>query len=259
MERLGRNVKGYAGERLDVASLIGRMRAAADAHGWRCDALDPDATLTQPVMVRVPAGDAGAGNVPRVYLSAGIHGDEPAGPLAMCRLIEDNAWPANMALWMCPLLNPAGFSLNRRENAQGIDLNRDYLHLQSEEVRSHIAWLEQQPTFDLALCLHEDWESHGFYLYELNPDQRPSLAQQIIQSVSKVCPIDQSPEIEGRPASGGIIRPSSDPLSRPQWPEAFWLMRHKARLSYTLEAPSDWPLEVRVGALMKAVKAVLGS
>jgi len=64
--------------------------------------------------------------------------------------------------------------------------------------------------------------------------------------------------IDGRPASGGIIRPSSDPRTRSQWPEAFWLLMHKTRHSYTLEAPSDFPLTTRVDALVAAVHSALG-
>jgi protein MpaA len=160
-------------------------------------------------------------------------------------------------VYLCPCLNPTGFALNKRENANGIDLNRDYLHLQSPEVRAHVAWLEQQPAFDLALCLHEDWESHGFYVYELNPDQRPSLAEAIVAGAAQVCPIDPSAVIEGRAARAGIIRPNLDPRSRPQWPEAFWLLTHKTRLSYTLEAPSDFSLQTRVNALVNGVQAAL--
>ena len=63
--------------------------------------------------------------------------------------------------------------------------------------------------------------------------------------------------IDGRPATGGIIRPELDPAKRPQWPEAFYLLQHKTRLSYTLEAPSDFPLPVRVNALVAAVNAAL--
>ena len=58
-------------------------------------------------------------------------------------------------------------------------------------------------------------------------------------------------------AKGGIIRPNLDPHSRPQWPEAFWLLTHKTRLSYTLEAPSDFPLNVRINALVNGVNAAL--
>jgi hypothetical protein len=125
------------------------------------------------------------------------------------------------------------------------------------ETRAHIAWLETRPNFDLCLCLHEDWESHGFYVYELNPDDRPSLAKKMIQAVSQVCPVDRSEVIEGRPAQDGIIRPSVDPRSRPQWPESFYLLNYKTRLSYTLEAPSDFSLSTRVDSLVAAVRAAL--
>jgi hypothetical protein len=154
-------------------------------------------------------------------------------------------------------LNPAGFTLNRRENAGGIDLNRDYRNPQSAEVRAHTAWLEQQPQFDFYLCLHEDWESRGFYLYEQNPDGRLSLAERIITAVREICPIDESEIIEGRVAQGGIIRPAIQPHERPDWPEAFYLIVNKSRQGYTLEAPSDFPLQMRVNALVAGVNAAV--
>jgi murein peptide amidase A len=175
----------------------------------------------------------------------------------MRELLRANTWPEGLDLWLCPCLNPAGFHLNSRENAEGMDLNRQYLKTKARETLAHIEWLHGQPNFDLCLCLHEDWESHGFYLYELNPDGRPSLAESMVASVAEVCPIDRSEVIEGRPAREGIIRPTADPRTRPDWPEAFFLLSHKARLSYTLEAPSDFPLPTRVTALAAAVRAAL--
>ena len=79
----------------------------------------------------------------------------------------------------------------------------------------------------------------------------------MVAGVAKVCPIDQSEVIEGREAHGGIIRPNLDPRTRPLWPESFWLLQHKTRLSYTLEAPSDFPLQTRVDALVAGVQAAL--
>jgi hypothetical protein len=79
----------------------------------------------------------------------------------------------------------------------------------------------------------------------------------MLARVGEVCPIDQSEVIESRPAHNGIIRPSVDPRTRPQWPESFFLLRHKTRLSYTLEAPSDFPLATRVAALVAAVRTAL--
>lgn len=251
-QRLGKNIGGYHGETIDIDTILREIESAARETGWN------DEHFLNTGRLRLPSYQRRTETpVQRIYISAGIHGDEPAGPLAVLELLRQNRWPAAVDVWLCPCLNPAGFSLNRRENAQGLDLNRQYLHREADETRAHIAWLDRQPSFDLTLCLHEDWEAHGFYLYELNPDHQPSFAEAIIQRVAEVCPIDMSSVIEGRDASNGIIRPSADPRSRPQWPEAFYLFTHKTRLSYTLEAPSDFPLRTRVAALVAAVETVL--
>lgn len=244
-----RNQDGYRGPGIDIGALLDRCRRLAEARGWAIETLQADGSLELLTLHR-----SGAGLGPRLYISAGIHGDEPAGPTAAERLLAENRWPENASLWLCPCLNPSGFLTNRRENANGIDLNRDYLSLDTPEVRAHVSWLHRQPRFDLCMCLHEDWESHGFYLYELNPDSESSLAEDIIKAVAMVCPIDPSAFIDGRPASGGIIRPSLDPNSRPQWPEAFHLIQSKTRLSYTLESPSELDLPFRAKALVKAVQ-----
>ncbi|MEN9574072.1 MAG: hypothetical protein RL514_1927 [Verrucomicrobiota bacterium] len=252
MQRLGQNHGGYHGERIDIHHVSRAAVRAARARSWQVE--------------RIPF--AGGGELltfqrhspaarRNVYLSTGIHGDEPAGPLAVQCLLEEDRWPADANLFLCPCLNPTGFPLNRRENLHGTDLNRDYQHFETAEVRAHVAWLETLPPFDLTLCLHEDWEANGFYLYELNPEGLPSRAQAMVDAVASVCPIDLAEVIEGRPARGGIIHPSHDPASRPQWPEAFWLLQHRTRLSYTLEAPSDFPLPTRVNALVAAVAAAL--
>ena len=194
-----------------------------------------------------------------LYISTGIHGDEPAGPLAVRKLFQDNQWPSDLNLWLIPCLNPLGFVQNARGNEEGIDLNRDYRSLKSGLVRAHTAWLDARPRFALSVCLHEDWESNGFYLYELNPDLQPSIADGIIREVSQVCPIDLSPVIEGRNAKNGVICANPDLLKRPDWPEAFYLIHNKTRLSYTLEAPSDFLLPTRIHALATGVRAILGS
>lgn len=254
MERLGKNAGGYFGETIDIQRTLDGIAAAGHRHGWRLEHFLDAPGLRLPALHRRAATASR-----RIYISTGIHGDEPAGPAAILKLLEQDCWPVDADIWLCPCLNPTGFPLNRRENAVGVDLNRQYLGPVAPEVQAHIRWLDAQPAFDLCLCLHEDWEAHGFYLYELNPDQLPSVAGKIIAAVAPVCPIDHSPVIEGRPAKGGIIHPDVDPRSRPQWPEALYLLQHKTRLSYTLEAPSDFPLATRTNALVSAVRAALGA
>jgi len=252
VQKLGKNHGSYLGETIDIAAVQKDIEAFALGANWLPESLTAGPGIELQTWRRTSPKARR-----RIYISAGIHGDEPGGPLAVRQLLQENQWPDDVGIWLCPCLNPTGFSRNTRENSQGFDLNRQYLHLEAAETRAHVEWLQRQPDFDVALCLHEDWESHGFYLYELNPDNRPSHAEQIARLVARVCPIDLSPEIESRPARGGVIRPSLDPRSRPDWPEAFWLLTHKTRHSYTLEAPSDFAIETRVAALVTAVRAVL--
>lgn len=254
IRRLEKNLGGYFGESIDIAALLAELRNHAGQQGWETDLL-PARDGTELLALRRHVAHPAR----RIYLSAGIHGDEPAGPLAIRELLRENVWPADADLFLCPCLNPTGFKLNRRESDQGIDLNRDYRQPRTAETRAHIGWLENQPLFDLCLCLHEDWEAHGFYVYEVNPDHRPSLAELIVEAVRAVCPVDSNELIDGREAQAGIIRPNLDPALRPEWPEAFYLIQRQTRLSYTLEAPSDFPLPVRVAALVTAVKCALNS
>ncbi len=256
VQKLGKNHGGYHGEKIDIRAVLRAVELAAQTHGWTAETFHAAENFNWRALHRRPEAKSQKSEI-RIYISAGIHGDEPAGPLAALKLIQDNNWPEHAEIILLPCLNPIGFTLNQRGNAAGIDLNRDYRHPKSGEARAHIVWLERQPKFDIYLCLHEDWEAHGFYLYEQNPDNRPSLAEKIISTVQKVCPIDLNETIEGRPAQGGIIQPKINPAERLDWPEAVYLISHKSRQGYTLEAPSDFPLATRVNALAAAVNAAI--
>ncbi|HZF02310.1 MAG TPA: M14 family metallocarboxypeptidase [Methylomirabilota bacterium] len=256
MERLGKNLGGYLGETIDIRAVLRDVEIAAQQNGWSSETFYDTGEFKLFALHRKPEARRQKPEA-RVYISTGIHGDEPAGPLAALKLLQENDWPEHLELWLCPCLNPIGFQLNSRANAKGIDLNRGYLNPVSVEILAHIAWLERQPKFDLCLLLHEDWESHGFYLYEQNPDGKVSFAEKMISAVEKICPIDLSENIEGRPAKNGIVRPNILPKDRPDWPEAFYMITQKTRQSYTIEAPSDFPLQTRVNALVAAVNAAI--
>jgi hypothetical protein len=251
---LGRNNGGYVGDTIDIDDVLQCTLAAAQTHGWSIENFPNTGDL--PLY-----GFARLAKEPRltVYISTGIHGDEPAGPLALVELLEANAWPSGVNLIACPCLNPTGFPNNTRENRTGTDLNRDYRHIETREVQAHTEWIDSLPTFDFGICLHEDWEANGFYLYELNPDNLPAVSEDVIDAVGQACPIDRSERIDDRPAKGGILKPVVSPEARPLWPEAFYIVLKKTRLSYTLEAPSDFPMPTRVNALCTAVRTLIDS
>jgi protein MpaA len=240
---------------LDPRDFLARVERAGASAGFRLEPFGEIAGLPLLALTRRTPGPR-----PRIYLSAGIHGDEPAAPLALLHLLERGGFDASAVWFLCPLLNPLGFVRGTRENADGVDLNRDYKDPSTTEVRAHTRWLERQPPFDLAICLHEDWEARGFYLYELNRHQVRSHARSVLAAVAPVCPIDTSPVIDGRPVDEpGIIRPVADPVLRDRWPEAIYLQSHHSELGYTLETPSALPLAHRRSAHEAAVERLIAS
>jgi protein MpaA len=234
---------------LDPLAVAAQFDAAARPAGFRIEKFGE--TPSGPLLALTKRT---VGPQPRIYLSSGIHGDEPAPPLALLRLLERGFFDERAIWFICPLLNPVGLVRGTRENADGLDLNRDYRDPASAEIRAHVAWLQRQPRFDLALIVHEDWEARGFYLYELNRTQQPSLAEPMLTAVRALCPIELAEQIDGFPASGGVIRPEGDPTKREVWPESIYLHAHHTRLSYGFETPSTLPLEQRITTLCAAIE-----
>lgn len=251
------NLTGASGGRLDLRIDIDGIVAACveegRRHGWEIETLETDSETNLALMRR-----QGAPGSKGLYISAGMHGDEPAPPLAVLRLLKQNAWPAGLSLWLCPCLNPTGFRRNLRENESGVDLNRQY-HLPKDiqkEIVRHVEWLNRQGRFDAALCLHEDWESQGFYLYELLRKEGDSLASDVLDAVKGVSSIEQAEQIDGMAAKGGVIAPRGDfGAMMEEWPEAIWLMEKKTDVCYTFETSSADPLILRVAAQVKAVNS----
>lgn len=242
---------------LDPADLLARFHVAAAHQGFRAETI---ATVGQVPLVAFTKRARGA--KPRIYLSSGIHGDEPAPPEALLALLQSGCFDERATWFLVPMLNPTGFLAHRRENEAGIDLNRDYRTPVSPEIAGHVRWLESQPRFDIALCLHEDWEAEGFYLYELNASRHAGFAHALRAAGAAVLPIDANPEIDGRPIDEpAIIRPESDPALRETWPEAIYLRQHHTDLCYTIETPSsallDDRLKTHAAVCRCAIEAVL--
>lgn len=59
-----------------------------------------------------------------VLVVGSIHGNEPAGIAVVRALRARNAAPGNVALWLIRSFNPDGLRVHTRQNARGVDLNR---------------------------------------------------------------------------------------------------------------------------------------
>jgi murein peptide amidase A len=74
-------------------------------------------------IVALETGDARSSV--RVVVVGCIHGDEPAG-IAITKILAARDAPAGVDLWLIPDMNPDGVAAHTRENARGVDLNRNF-------------------------------------------------------------------------------------------------------------------------------------
>jgi protein MpaA len=247
----------------DPIAYTREVENAAYAAGWTVRHLWPMEIGPRPWFQRVaPGGDRAS---PKLYLSAGIHGDEISGPLALLEMIRQPGFFAGFDVTMFPILNPNGLALGVRTNRDEIDLNRDYRNSRSLEIKGHIESLLTLGRFDASMLLHEDYEGIGAYLYELNDTLDPGLGAKIIAAMGLHVPIDLRPEIEEAPAHGGVIsrRDLVAKLGRledlPAWAEAAYLTTYHTEVSYTIETPKPFPIKARVDAHIAAAETLMSA
>ena len=246
----------YIGPGLKLETFMHDWQEAVREHGLDDVPFGQSEGIALPCAVRQPAPGA-----PSLFISAGIHGDEPAGPLALLRFLKEGRLPAGIGAVLMPLLNPEGVAAKTREHPVYGDLNRDYHAFASPHTRAQRAFLKELGlSYRLAICLHEDWESPGYYLYEHIPGGHPSIGREILAAVEPVCGIDMAPIIEGVPADRGLINrdiSKIDPEEIGGWPEALYLGEHYAGMVYTTEAPSARELEQRIAAHAAALEVCM--
>lgn len=204
----------------------------------------------------------------RILLSAGIHGDEPAGPHAVLELLKSEIGNPDIVndinLTIFPLINPSGFLNKTRVNGEGIDLNREYAKGHpSPEIRCLMDVLRYR-NFDASIEFHEDVDTKGFYLYEHFPDRKEPIGPEVIAALEAAgFPILKDPVIEDMPAHNGIIHPRKMrrvKFRRHGWPQALYMYRHGTKRTFTLETPAliDFPSRVKMhvlafGTIVKAL------
>ncbi|MDQ8202632.1 M14 family metallocarboxypeptidase [Pelagicoccus sp. SDUM812003] len=196
----------------------------------------------------------------RVFVSAGVHGDEPAGPLALLSLLESDAFAKDFEWILLPALNPSGLRLGTRENRDGIDLNRDFLRLQSQEIQAFTRWWRRDMPQGCALhfSLHEDWEFSGFYFYAINSSPLRCFAHDLQRQLAQHITLQAKGPIDDHELDApGLIVHRCEADEPEGWPEAIWISKHHPALSYTFEAPSSQPLEKREAGLAICLKSAI--
>ena len=184
-----------------------------------------------------------------IYMSAAIHGDEPASSEALIAWAEKHTRRlAKLPVLLFPALNPWGLIHNERRDADGTDLNRLF-HRDDHPVIAAIKRVVGQRQFAVALMLHEDYDAEGYYAYEVKRE-RPFWGEALLKVAGRFIAIDMRAKIDGRTSRAGLIRRRFQKalFLKMGYPEAIWLHECHARRSLTVESPSEFALERRVRA-----------
>jgi murein peptide amidase A len=73
----------------------------------------------------IAAYERGDRSAPVTLVVGVVHGSEPAG-LAVVRRLRTLPLPPGAHLWLVPTVNPDGLAAGARQNAHGVDLNRNW-------------------------------------------------------------------------------------------------------------------------------------
>ena len=192
--------------------------------------------------------------VARIAVFAGTHGDEPAPVVTALEFLEQRLWTRSpsVAFSLFPCLNPTGYDLGTRENADGIDINRQFARDEVPEARTLRAAVASD-TFDTFLDAHEDPEEVGFYAYAFFSDS--SWPRLIVEAVAEQGPIISTPEADDHPVEGGVVAHGDEEtrderfrefMADGEWPLPFYLYDRGIRDFMTTETPGLIDLPTRV-------------
>jgi murein peptide amidase A len=200
-------------------------------------------------------GPKGGGELLRIGIFAGIHGDEPEGTLALAGLVRaleaDPEIALGYALFLYPLCNPTGYEDGTRHARGSTDLNRLFWKDSAEpEVRfiEGEIWMQ---AFDGIVTLHSDDTSHGLYGFAKGAVLTENLLEPALRAASRFLPRNELPVIDGFKARDSIIHDgyegmlqSVPGMKRPPF-------------EITLETPAKAPLHLQAEAGSAALVAIL--
>ena len=200
-ERTGyRETTGYD----EVVQLVERAAALSDrvhptSFGTTVEGRSLPLVVVGDVTDARPASAMAAGRI-RVWLQANIHGGEVCGKEALLMLLRDvvnnrrEDWLSSLILLIAPVYNADGNErmapdnrpyqlgpvggMGTRRNAQGLDLNRDHMKLESPEARALVgAYRDYDPhvVIDLHTTNGTQHAYHLTYAPPLHPNTHPAI------------------------------------------------------------------------------------
>jgi murein peptide amidase A len=219
------------------------------------DALPFESAGSNWTLPRVIFSGANSADPIRIGIFAAIHGDEPAGALALVRFFAELDPRAEFAeiyqIRGYPVCNPSGFASNTRVSAAGRDLNREFWKASSEPEVQLLERELRNEHFHGLIQLHADDTSDGIYGFVRGATLTENLLRPALIEAGKVLPRNVNAQIDGFAARDGMIYDIYDGVlaaPREMQPVPFEII---------LETPHNAPIDQQVEALVIAMRTIL--
>ena len=209
----------------------------------------------------------------KVHMTAGVHGDEPAGPWALLSLVDSGLLDTKFAYRIWPCTNPSGYRAGTRVNAEGNDVNRSFTDSATTPESRAIMAENNGQRFAVALDLHEDFEAEGFYCYEPVVEGNAPLSAAILPAIESAgfplqsldhlfdlgYPRDPKRADRMRTLERGrvLVNAKAEIRLFPGLPLSLYLLRTATHRYVTAETPRNRDWEDRIAMHRVAVVAAL--
>lgn len=191
----------------------------------------------------------------RIGVFAALHGDEPAGAVALVEFLRELAVEPALSdayhIVGYPVCNPAGYEHDRRCSHGGVDLNREFW---KGSVQPEVRILEGELLawrFHGIIQLHTDDTSKGIYGYVRGATLTRHLLRPALKAAESILARNPDTHIDGFPARDGIIYEGFDGILRAP------AEMDPVPFEIVFETPHLAPMEKQVAALVLAQRTIL--
>lgn len=194
-----------------------------------------------------------------MLLSAGLHGDEPAGVYAALQAARRLAQPkCPVGATIFPCMNPWGFAAGTRRNDVGYDLNRTFGQDPAPQETELVRQALTAARFAVTLDMHEDDDADGYYVYEHVQRETAALCPKMVRRVrASGLPVHTATAVEGYHMSDGCVVPKDEHTSELIGFFSVFLFDFHTGHSITTETPTRLPLGVRVTMHMLSLETII--
>ncbi len=221
-------------------------------------------------------GNQNVGSKRDVLISAGVHGEEPAGVYSLLKFLEEDLpdFTDDFRFLIFPCINPFGFERGCRFNFNRLDINREFKkNTSSYEAKRVMDVLRRKGRkYSFTIDLHEtdpNFAGEGFvqednprefYMWEVCPNKSIRIGAKVIEDLERVSPVCRWDRVYGDINNGGVIwypeGCENEVYAQRTTLEGF-LADNYTPQAFTLETPCGWDINRRVFIHRVALRTIL--